>query len=102
MGASLVAETVPDERRVEAATLGTTRRHHSASLASTVNYQIAGVWFVDTPATSRRYVFLRRPVCVSVALRAQSRGESEVWGSRRFATRARRACASCSRPRSAR
>lgn len=80
VGASLVAETVPEERRVEAATLVYTSSPLGIILASTVNYQIAGVWFVDTPATSWRYVFLcgLAPVLVAFFARIFVR-ESEVW-----------------------
>ena len=80
VGASLVAETVPEERRVEAATLVYTSSPLGIILASTVNYHIAGVWLADTPATSWRYVFLcgLAPVCVAFFARIFVR-ESEVW-----------------------
>jgi MFS family permease len=80
IGASLVAETVPEERRVEAATLVYTSSPLGIILASTVNYHIAGVWLADTPATSWRYVFLcgLAPVCVAFFARIFVR-ESEVW-----------------------
>jgi MFS family permease len=80
VGASLVAETVPEERRVEAATLVYTSSPLGIILASTVNYQIAGVWMVDTPGTSWRYVFLcgLAPVIVAFFARIFVR-ESQVW-----------------------
>jgi MFS family permease len=80
VGASLVAETVPEERRVEAATLVYTSSPLGIILASTVNYQIAGVWLSDSPATSWRYVFLcgLAPVLVAVFARIFIR-ESKVW-----------------------
>jgi MFS family permease len=80
VGASLVAETVPEERRVEAATIVYTASPLGIILASTVNYQIAGVWLPDSPETSWRYVFLcgLAPVIVAVFARIFIR-ESEVW-----------------------
>jgi MFS family permease len=80
VGASLVAETVPEHRRVEAATLVYTSSPVGIILASTVNYQIAGVWLSDSPATSWRYVFLcgLAPVLVALFARMFIR-ESEVW-----------------------
>jgi MFS family permease len=80
VGASLVAETVPEERRVEAATIVYTSSPLGIILASTVNYQIAGVWLPDSPETSWRYVFLcgLAPVVVAVFARIFIR-ESEVW-----------------------
>ncbi len=80
VGAALVAETVPDERRVEAATLVYTSSPLGIILASTVNYHIAGVWLVEAPGTSWRYVFLcgLAPVIVAFFARIFVR-ESEVW-----------------------
>jgi MFS family permease len=80
VGASLVAETVPDKRRVEAATLVYTASPLCIILASTLNYQIAGVWLSDSPATSWRFVFLcgLAPVIVAFIARIFLR-ESEVW-----------------------
>jgi len=49
VGASLVAETVPENRRVVAATLVYTSSPLGIILASTVNYQIAGVWLIASP-----------------------------------------------------
>lgn len=80
VGAALVAETVPEERRVMAGALVYTSSPLGLILASTVNYQIAGVWLVDSPETSWRYVFLcgLAPVLVALAARIFLR-ESEVW-----------------------
>jgi MFS family permease len=80
VGATLVAETVPEERRVEAATLVYTASPLGIVLASAVNYQIAGVWFVDQPEVSWRYVFLLglAPVLVAIIVRLFIR-ESEPW-----------------------
>jgi MFS family permease len=80
VGASLVAETVPENRRVVAATLVYTASPLGIILASTVNYQIAGVWLVDSPESSWRYVFLcgLAPVVVAFLARIFLK-ESEVW-----------------------
>jgi len=80
VGASLVAETVPEERRVEAGTLVYTSSPLGIILASTVNYHIAGVWLLDSPETSWRFVFLcgLAPVIVAFVVRLFIR-ESEVW-----------------------
>lgn len=80
VGAALVAETVPESRRVEAATLVYTSSPLGIILASTVNYQIAGVWLPSSPETSWRYVFLcgLAPVLVAFFARIFVR-ESEVW-----------------------
>jgi MFS family permease len=80
VGASLVAETVPENRRVMAATLVYTSSPLGIILASTVNYQIAGVWLVDSPESSWRVVFLcgLAPVLVAFLVRMFIK-ESEVW-----------------------
>jgi MFS family permease len=80
VGATLVAEVVPDERRVEAATIIYTASPIGIALASLANYQIAGVWLVHDPATSWRYVFLAglAPVLVAVLVRLFIK-ESEPW-----------------------
>jgi MFS family permease len=80
VGASLVAEAVPENRRVVAATLVYTSSPLGIILASTVNYQIAGVWLVDSPESSWRIVFLcgLAPVVVAFLARLFIR-ESEVW-----------------------
>jgi len=57
-GASMVAEVVPEEKRVEAGALLYTAAPAGLFLATFVNYQIAGNWFADSPETSWRYVFL--------------------------------------------
>jgi len=80
VGASLVAETVPENRRVVAATLVYTSSPLGIILASTINYQIAGVWMVGSPESSWRYVFLcgLAPVVIAVLARLFIK-ESEVW-----------------------
>jgi len=68
VGATLVAEVMPENRRIEAGALLQTASPLGLVLASLVNYQIAGVWFADDPARSWRYVFLCGLVPVLLAL----------------------------------
>jgi MFS family permease len=79
-GASLVAESVPEGRRVEAGVIMQTASPLFLILAGAINYQIAGVWFVDQPQSAWRYVFLAglMPVLVAVVLRLVLR-ESAAW-----------------------
>jgi MFS family permease len=56
-GAAMVAEVVPEKRRVEAGALLYTSAPMGLFLATFVTFQITGVYFND-PATSWRYVFL--------------------------------------------
>lgn len=57
-GASMVAEVVPEKRRLEAGALLYTSAPIGLFLATYVNYQIAGVWLRGDPLHSWRYVFL--------------------------------------------
>ncbi|HTP39494.1 MAG TPA: MFS transporter [Steroidobacteraceae bacterium] len=57
-GASIVAEVVPEERRVEAGALLYTAAPFGLFLATLVNFRVAGVWLADAPSVSWRYVFL--------------------------------------------
>ena len=57
-GASMVAETVPEEKRVEAGALLYTAAPMGLFLATFVNMQIAGNFFKGAPEVSWRYVFL--------------------------------------------
>lgn len=79
VGATLVAEAVPESRRVEAGVLLQTSSPMGLVLASAVNYQIAGVWFAGEPE-SWRYVFLAglAPVIVAFGVRLFVR-ESDHW-----------------------
>src|SRR5262249_15834313 len=79
-GATLVAEAVPENRRVEAGVLLQTSSPLGLVLASLVNYQIAGVWFAGQPETSWRYVFLAglAPVIFAFGIRLFIR-ESDQW-----------------------
>lgn len=80
VGAALVAETVPEERRVFAGTILYTASPLGLLLAGAVNYQVAGVWFAHDPANSWRYVFLAglAPVLLAFAVRAFIH-EPEAW-----------------------
>ncbi len=57
-GASMVAEVVPEKRRVEAGALLYTSAPIGLFLATFVNFQIAGVFLKSDPAHSWRWVFL--------------------------------------------
>jgi MFS family permease len=80
IGATLVAEAVPESRRVEAGVLLQTSSPLGLVLASVVNYQVAGVWFAGQPETSWRYVFLAglAPVVIAFGTRLFVR-ESDQW-----------------------
>jgi MFS family permease len=80
IGATLVAEAVPEGRRVEAGVLLQTSSPLGLVLASAVNYQVAGVWFAGHPESSWRYVFLAGlvPVVVAFGARLFVR-ESDQW-----------------------
>jgi len=67
-GASMVAETVPEEKRVEAGALLYTAAPAGLFLATFVNMQVAGQWFPDAPEVSWRYVFLFGLIPAGVAL----------------------------------
>src|ERR1043166_6839413 len=56
-GAAMVAEVVPEKRRVEAGALLYTSAPMGLFLATFITYQVTGVYFND-PAVSWRYVFL--------------------------------------------
>jgi len=66
-GASLVAEVVPEERRVEAGALLYTSAPFGLFLATFANHQIAGVWLKSAPEVSWRYVFACGLVAALVA-----------------------------------
>ena len=67
-GAAMVAETVPESRRLEAGALLYTSAPFGLFLASAVNHQIAGVWMLDSPETSWRWVFACGLVPAALAL----------------------------------
>jgi MFS family permease len=66
-GAAMVAEVVPEKRRVEAGALLYTSAPFGLFLATYANFQIAGVFFKGSPETSWRYVFLCGLVPAAVA-----------------------------------
>jgi MFS family permease len=79
-GASMVAEVVPENKRVEAGALLYTSAPFGLFLATFVNLQVAGVWMKDSPETSWRYIFLFGlvPVVVAFAVRIFVK-EPERW-----------------------
>lgn len=81
-GASMVAEVVPEKRRVEAGALLYTSAPVGLFLATFVTYQIAGVAFKGNPESSWRYVFLcgLLPAAVAFAVRFFVK-EPERWKS---------------------
>lgn len=66
-GAAMVAEVVPERRRVEAGALLYTSAPAGLFLATFANFQIAGVVFKSAPETSWRYVFLCGLIPAAVA-----------------------------------
>jgi MFS family permease len=79
-GAAMVAEVVPEKRRVEAGALLYTSAPMGLFLATWANFQIAGVLFKGSPETSWRYVFLCGlvPAVVAFVVRLFVR-EPERW-----------------------
>jgi MFS family permease len=79
-GAAMVAEVVPEKRRVEAGALLYTSAPLGLFLATYVTYYIAGVQFADSPETSWRYVFLAGliPAAAAFLVRMVVR-EPERW-----------------------
>ena len=88
-GAAMVAEVVPENRRVEAGALLYTASPVGLFLATFVTYQITGVYFTD-PATSWRYVFLCGliPAAAALAVRMYIK-EPERWKKTTAAQRAK-------------
>src|SRR5262252_8427262 len=79
-GASMVAEVVPEKRRVEAGALLYTAAPMGLFLATFITWQIAGVHFSEQPQTSWRLVFLSGliPAAAAFVVRAFVR-EPERW-----------------------
>ena len=79
-GAAMVAEVVPEKRRVEAGALLYTSAPVGLFLATFTVHQISGVWFPGSPAYSWRYVFLCGlfPALVAFLVRLFVR-EPERW-----------------------
>ena len=80
IGASLVAEAVPESRRVQAGVIMQTGSPLGVMLAGAANYLIAGLWFAGQPQLAWRYVFLAGllPVLLALLVRIFLR-ESEQW-----------------------
>ena len=57
-GAAMVAEVVPERRRVEAGALLYTAAPVGLFLATIITYQVQGVYFKGSPEVAWRYVFL--------------------------------------------
>ncbi len=66
-GASMVAEVVPENKRVTAGALLYTAAPMGLFLATFVNMQVAGNWLADQPEVSWRYVFLFGLIPVAAA-----------------------------------
>jgi len=66
-GASMVAEVVPENKRVAAGALLYTSAPMGLFLATFVNLQVAGHWLADQPEVSWRYVFLFGLIPVAAA-----------------------------------
>jgi MFS family permease len=79
-GSAMVAEVVPEEKRVEAGALLYTSAPFGLLLAMLVNAEVAGDWFAHDPSMSWRYVLLFGliPAGVAFAVRAFVR-EPEKW-----------------------
>ena len=67
-GAAMVAEVVPEKRRIEAGALLYTSAPLGLALATLVTYQVGAVWMPDRPDISWRYVFLSGLIPAAVAL----------------------------------
>ena len=79
-GASMVAEVVPEKRRIEAGALLYTSAPFGLALATLVNYVVAGRLFPDHPEVSWRYVFLSGLIPAAVALRCAPSSRSRSAG----------------------
>ena len=79
-GAAMVAEVMPENKRVTAGALLYTSAPMGLFLATFVNLQVAGHWFRDVPELSWRYVFLFGliPAAVAFIVRLFVR-EPERW-----------------------
>jgi MFS family permease len=88
-GAAMVAEVVPEKRRVEAGALLYTASPAGLFLATFVTYQITGVYFTD-PSVSWRYVFLFGliPAAAALLVRVYIK-EPERWKKTAAAQRAK-------------
>jgi len=89
-GASMVAEVMPERRRVEGGALLYTSAPFGLFLATYINYQVAGVWFANDTESSWRYVFLfgLLPAMIAFIVRMFVH-EPERWESVKTRSRAR-------------
>jgi MFS family permease len=79
-GASMVAEVVPENRRVEAGALLYTASPLGLFLATFVTYNISGVWLADAPEMSWRVVFLCGLIPAAIAFVVRySLHEPDSW-----------------------
>ena len=87
-GAAMVAEIVPEKRRVDAGALLYTAAPMGLFLATFIVFQIQGVYFRGTPEVAWRYVFLSGliPAFVAIVVRLMIK-EPERW--KRVAEKAR-------------
>jgi MFS family permease len=80
VGAALVAEAVPDSKRVVSGAILFTASPLGYALAGYLNFQIAGVWLADSPETAWRYVFLCGLIPAALALLVRwGLHESQRW-----------------------
>ena len=79
-GSAMVAEVVPEEKRVEAGALLYTSAPFGLFLAAFLNAEVAGDWFAHDPAMSWRYVLIfgLMPAAVAFVVRIFVR-EPERW-----------------------
>ena len=79
-GASMVAEVVPEKRRVEAGALLYTAAPLGLFLATFITYRIQNIYFVGNPESSWRYVFMfgLLPAAIALIVRAFVK-EPERW-----------------------
>jgi len=89
-GASMVAEVMPENRRIEGGALLYTAAPFGLFLATFLNYQVAGVWFPNNTEESWRYVFLfgLLPAAVAFIFRVFMH-EPERWQAVKERNRAR-------------
>src|SRR5262249_59655278 len=79
-GAAMVAEIVPEKRRVDAGALLYTAAPMGLFLATFLVYEVQGVYFKAVPEVAWRYVFLSGliPAFATLAVRVMIR-EPERW-----------------------
>jgi MFS family permease len=71
VGAAMVAEVVPEGKRVVAGALMYTGSPVGLFLATLINYEVAGVWLPNNPEVSWRYVFAFGLIPALVAIGAR-------------------------------